>query len=109
VILDQNKLSEVVKVALIAVRGNKRWTAAINKAMGELVSNPFIHWTGHSLLIWSASNEIYESNGICQCKAYSEGQPCRHRAAYKLVKRYMETAMCEVARDLCGQIGAGNN
>ena len=89
--LDQSKLSVVVEIALLAVCNDKRWTNAIRKAAEELISNPFIHWTGHSLLILSASNEIYESNGICQCKAYSEGQPCRHRAAYKLVKRYMET------------------
>ncbi|MGH9944475.1 MAG: hypothetical protein ACRD9R_19170 [Pyrinomonadaceae bacterium] len=52
----------------------------------------YIHYTGQSLLMLSESGEIYEANGVCQCRAFAGGQPCFHRAAYKLVKRYHETA-----------------
>lgn len=91
--VNETKLAAVVESALASVGGNRRWTNAIMRAEQMLMSgNPYIHFTGASLLMLSESGEIYEANGVCQCKAYKGGQPCRHRAAYKLVKRYMETA-----------------
>ncbi|HVF51802.1 MAG TPA: hypothetical protein VNA19_17090 [Pyrinomonadaceae bacterium] len=89
--LNENKLAVVVDAALLAVQDSKRWTNAILRAEELLTNgNPYIHFTGASLLILSESGEIYEANGVCQCKAYKGGSPCKHRAAYKLVKRYME-------------------
>ena len=89
--LNETKLAEVVAAAKAAVAGNKRWTNAVTNAAALLQSgNPYIHFTGHSLLVLSDSNEIYEANGVCQCKAFEQGQPCRHRAAYKLVKNYLD-------------------
>ncbi len=90
--LNETKLSEVVAAALQSVAGNKRWTNAVTKAAEMIKSNPYMHWTGDSLLMLSESGEIYEANGVCQCKAFRSGQPCKHRAAYKLMKRYNETA-----------------
>lgn len=89
--VNETKLAAVVESAIASVSGNKRWSNAIRKAAAEIETNPYMHFTGHSLLMLSESGEIYESNGVCQCKAFSQGQPCKHRAAYKLVKRYMET------------------
>ncbi len=89
--LNETKLAEVVAAAKAKVAGNKRWTNAILNAAALLQSgNPYIHFTGHSLLVLSDSNEIYEANGVCQCKAFEHGQPCQHRAAYKLVKNYLD-------------------
>lgn len=88
--LNEASLNEVKATALKAVKDNRRWTNAINKAAEELLNNPFVHFRGDCLVIWSASGEVYEANGICQCAAYLSGQPCRHRAAYKLMKRYIE-------------------
>ncbi len=89
--LNETKLAEVVAAAKAAVAGNKRWTNAVTNAAALLQSgNPYIHFTGHSLLVLSDSNEIYEANGVCQCKAFEHGQPCQHRAAYKLVKNYLD-------------------
>lgn len=89
--LDESKLATVVDAALATVKGNKRWTNAILRAEEMLTSgNPYIHFTGASLLMLSESGEIYEANGVCQCKAYKGGSPCKHRAAYKLLKRYAE-------------------
>lgn len=90
--VNETKLAAVVESALACVAGDKRWTNAVRRA-GELLASgsPYMHFTGHSLLMLSESGEIYEANGVCQCKAFSQGQPCKHRAAYKLVKRYMET------------------
>lgn len=72
----------------------KRWITAIGKAVAEIESNPFMTYDfdSHSLLILSeTSGEIYTANGTCQCKAFSEGFPCRHRAAARLIQRYVET------------------
>lgn len=89
--VNETKLAAVIETALANVAGDKRWTNAVRRA-GELLTSgsPYIHFTGHSLLILSESGEIYEANGVCQCKAYAAGQPCKHRAAYKLVRRYAE-------------------
>ncbi len=89
--LNETKLAGVVDAALSTVKGDSRWTNAILKAEEILTSgNPYIHFTGHSLLMLSDSGEIYEANGTCQCQAFTQGKACKHRAAYKLMKRYSE-------------------
>ena len=91
--IDQNRMQQVVETALETVKGNKRWTNAIVRAAVEIEVNDFIAWNGHALVIWSkTSDEVYEANGKCQCKAYEKGFPCYHRAAARLYERYMETA-----------------
>lgn len=72
----------------------RRWINAINKA-AEMIEAQAEFMTFDSvednLLIWNQeSNEIYTANGICQCKAFRQGFPCKHRAAYKLVKNYIQ-------------------
>src|ERR1044071_5042827 len=68
----------------------KRWINAIGKASAEFENNPFLTWNEESkhLVIWSKSNEIYEANGTCQCKAFEQALPCYHRALARLVQRY---------------------
>jgi hypothetical protein len=90
--IDQNKLQQISQQAFDKVSGNRRWEAAIVKATAQLEANPYIHFDGQSLLILSPSGEIYSANGTCQCKAFSQGQPCWHRAAARLIKRYNETS-----------------
>ena len=90
--INETKLQEVAQTAFDKAAGSKRWQTAIAKALGQLRDNPFIHFDGNALLILSDSNEIYETNGTCSCKAYRQGQLCWHRAAARLVKRYMETS-----------------
>lgn len=90
--IDQNKLQQVAQEAFDKVSGSRRWETAIAKAKVELESNPYMYFDGQSLLILSSSGEIYTANGTCQCKAYMSGQPCWHRAAARLVKRYNETS-----------------
>lgn len=87
--LDQTRMSEVIQAAFDQT-SILRWQMAIAKAKGELESNPYMHWNGAALVVLSSSNEIYEANGTCQCKAYRHGQPCWHRAAARLVERYHE-------------------
>lgn len=90
--IDTNRMQQVVETALQAVKSNKRWTNAVVRAAAEMEANDFMSWNGHALVIWSKSNEVYEANGVCQCKAYEKGQPCWHRAATRLVQRYNETS-----------------
>jgi hypothetical protein len=88
--LNEEKLAKVVQDAFDKVAGSRRWQTAIVKAKRQLEENPFIHFDGEALLILSPSNEIYRANGVCQCKAFEQGVPCWHRAAMRLVQRYME-------------------
>lgn len=90
--LDETNLAQVVESALSSAQGSRRWQSAIRRAAGELLTNPYMHFTGKSLLMLSESGEIYEANGTCQCAAFKARHPCRHRAAYKLLKNYL-TAM----------------
>jgi hypothetical protein len=90
--IEETKMHNVIQEAFDRVSGNRRWETAIAKAKAELESNPYMHFDGQSLLILSPSGEIYTANGSCQCKAYSNGQPCWHRAAARLVKRYNEAS-----------------
>jgi hypothetical protein len=90
--IEEAKMQNVIQEAFNKISGNRRWEVAIVKAKQQLESNPFMHFDGQSLLILSPSGEIYSANGTCQCKAFSKGQPCWHRAAARLVKRYNEAS-----------------
>ena len=83
-----------VELATTNPQTKKRWINAIAKAAVEIEQNGvFMTWQeeNHSLLIWSQkSNRIYTANGVCQCRAFAEGQACFHRAAARLVHLYME-------------------
>ena len=90
--LDASRMQTVIEEAFNKATGNLRWQTAIVKAKQELESNPYMHFTGHALLMLSSSGEIYEANGVCQCKAFKNRRPCWHRAAARLVERYNEAA-----------------
>jgi hypothetical protein len=87
--LDQKRIEMVTEEAFNKT-SNLRWQMAITKAKVELEANPYMHYDGDALLILSPSGEIYSANGACQCKAFANNKPCWHRAAARLVKRYME-------------------
>ena len=90
--IDESRMQKVIQEAFSKVSGSRRWQSAIAKAKQEIEANPFMHFDGQSLLILSSSDEIYSVNGACQCKAFQKNQPCWHRAAARLVKRYAETS-----------------
>lgn len=74
-------------------KNGQRWINAIGKATAEIETNPFMTYEleSHSLLMLSdTSNQIYTANGTCQCKAFKQGFPCKHRAASRLVAIYIE-------------------
>ncbi|MGH9903470.1 MAG: hypothetical protein ACRD68_16810 [Pyrinomonadaceae bacterium] len=89
--INEEKMNQVIQEAFDKAEGSRRWQTAIAKAKGQLESNPYLHQDGDALLILSPSGEIYRANGTCQCKAHTHGQqPCWHRAAARIVKRYNE-------------------
>ena len=90
--LDQSKMQQVVQEAFEKVSGSRRWQTAIAKAKEQIEENPYMHFNNGALLLLSPSGEIYNANGTCQCKAYLKGQPCWHRAAARLVERYLQTS-----------------
>jgi hypothetical protein len=89
--INAKRMNEVIQEAFDRT-DSLRWQVAITKAKQEIEENPYIHLDGDALLILSPSGEIYSANGTCQCKAYVNNQPCWHRAAARLVKRYMEAS-----------------
>lgn len=90
--IDEEKMQQVAQAAFDKVSGNRRWETAIVKAKAQIESNPYMHLDGDALLILSPSGEIYTANGTCQCQAFAKGQPCWHRAAARLVRRYNEAS-----------------
>lgn len=90
--IDQNRMQQVIQEAFDKVSGSRRWQTAIAKAKQQIEENPYMHFDGAGLLVLSESGEIYRANGACQCKAYTNGWPCWHRAAARLVQRYNETS-----------------
>lgn len=96
--INREILAEIAAESLAAIPANhkdaRRWVNAIAKAVVEIENNPFMTWQADakSLLILSEkSGKVYEANGVCQCEAFNQGYPCYHRAAARLVQRYLET------------------
>jgi len=98
-ITNNNLFGKTIADALAKVENNPnltsgmrlRWVNAISKAVAQIEDHgAFMTWQeNETLLIWSNdSNEIYEANGVCQCRAYQNGYPCWHKAAKQLIKNY---------------------
>jgi hypothetical protein len=103
IIENKQKFETIVSEAIIATATNARnersvarWIRAIEKA-AELVEtqSEFITWNEAEkavLILNVETNGIYEANGSCQCQAYLQGMPCKHRALAKLLKTYFAPA-----------------
>ena len=95
--INRETLAEVAAESIAKInpeaKDAKRWINAIAKATVEMENNPFMTFEPetHSLLILSdRSGQIYTANGTCQCTAFNQGYPCYHRAAARLIMRYVE-------------------
>lgn len=88
--LNSSTLSAVVDQAMRDAAHHPRWLTAINRAVVELLSNPWIERGDHGLIIGSPSGKCYAANGQCQCLAFDHGQPCWHRAAARLCRLHDE-------------------
>ena len=92
--INNMEMKETVADALNRIGSNRRWRNAVAKAEKQIENNPFMHYDADAaqLLILSDSGSIYEVNGNCQCLAYRSGNPCWHRAAWRLLMRYSRKA-----------------
>ena len=82
-----DSLCLAVDAARVAAAGNTRWLNAIDAAFDHILQVESIEYraSDHALLYHSESGQTYTANGRCQCQAFKAGQPCKHRAAAKLV------------------------
>ena len=97
---NQDILNKVAATAK-AKTDNKRWHAAIDKAVAGLTGAWIVTELAHSIAITTESGHTYFANGSCQCKAYSLGTPCKHRAAARLIE-LMEEEAPSFYCDCCG-------
>lgn len=97
--LDIDLLCEVVDTAKDRVKGNTPWVNAINKAYNFLLESEDIilmRDDANVALIPSGTQDkttYFATNGECACMAGQNGKPCWHRAAMRLMKRYMESVV----------------
>ena len=89
--VDAERLGRVAQAAFDSVAGDRRWEVAIAKAKRQIEVNPYMHYEGDTLLVLTPSNMIYRAGRSCQCKSYLQGRPCWHRAAARLMRRYVES------------------
>lgn len=100
---DLTQLEAVIETAKRKAAANARCASALNRAVIELESNPYLEWNAakQSLLILSPSGAIYEASaapsGKCQCAAWKHSQICWHRALARLVSRYFESEIAPTA------------
>src|SRR5215203_157118 len=88
---DDATLAQLTEAALRMSGGGRRWRNAFARAAAMIRGGALMHWTGGSLLVLSESGRVYEAGAACQCEAFRRGRPCKHRAAYELVRLYNST------------------
>jgi SWIM zinc finger len=82
------KLAAVVAIAK-SKTSDRRWLNAIDRAAAALTSNCWIVTElADAIAVTTESGRTYFANGTCQCKAFELGQPCKHRAAARLIEMY---------------------
>lgn len=98
--LNADKLEQTAAEALSLAAASRRWQAALVRGLQILRDSPYWHMTedGALLILSPDSAELYEvAEGRCDlidgerraaCKAFAQGQPCKHRAARRLLIRY---------------------
>lgn len=92
------RFNEVVAAAKRKAAGNARWINAIDKAVAGLLGGGRIVTELHDgLMITTDSGETCRANGMCGCKAFKNGQPCKHRALAKLIENYHEAEAAKPA------------
>ena len=89
--LDDKTLGRLTEIALRQSGGGRRWRNAFTRAAAMIRGGALMHWTGGSLLVLSDTGRVYEAGDACQCEASLRGRPCKHRAAYRLVRLYNST------------------
>src|SRR5262249_30190995 len=84
--MEINKIKKAAEIAK-ARTSDKRWTAAIDKAVAGVESGwGIITELRHCLVITTECGKTYRANEKhCQCEAFFMNQACKHRAMARLV------------------------
>ncbi|HEX5082816.1 MAG TPA: hypothetical protein VFY40_12280, partial [Blastocatellia bacterium] len=83
--MEINKIKKAAEIAK-SKTNDKRWINAIDKAVAGVEAGWIVTHETHGIMVTTDSGETYRANGVCQCKAFSKGQPCKHRALARLVE-----------------------
>jgi len=84
--MEINKIKRAAEIAKTRT-SDKRWIAAIDKAVAGVESGWWIITElAHCVAITTETGHTYFANGSCQCKAFANGQACKHRALARLVE-----------------------
>src|SRR5215813_4808258 len=79
-----NKIKQAAEIAK-AKTNDKRWIAAIDKAVAGVESGWIVTELAHGICV-TTENGTYFANGACNCKAFEFGQACKHRALARLIE-----------------------
>ncbi|HEY6403613.1 MAG TPA: SWIM zinc finger family protein, partial [Blastocatellia bacterium] len=81
-----NKIKKAAEIAK-SKTNDRRWINAIDKAVAGVESGWWIITElAHGVAVTTECGNTYFANGSCQCKAFQNGQPCKHRALARLVE-----------------------
>jgi hypothetical protein len=84
--MEINKIKKAAEIAK-SKTNDKRWINAIDKAVAGVESGWWIITElAHGVVVTTECGNTYFANGSCQCKAFANGQPCKHRAPARLIE-----------------------
>jgi hypothetical protein len=90
-----------------------RWYNAIAKATGQLMDGTRYEITGDEMVFPSRTRSglSHRVNGVCDCEAGEQGDPCWHRAAKRMIAMIAEVEQVTVvtppdAPPQCGRCGS---
>jgi len=70
-----------------AKTSDKRWNAAINKAVAGVQNGWIVTELQNCIVVTTESGNTYRANDKhCQCRAFFQNQPCKHRSLYRLMQ-----------------------
>ncbi len=93
---NQQNFAKAIAQAVAAVAQNpqgrklENWVKQIARATFEIENNPFMHYDDERQTMIVVSSEVYEANGVCQCRAAQNGLTCWHRIAKRIWQLYLE-------------------
>jgi hypothetical protein len=91
-VINPARFNAVVETAK-AKTADKRWLSAIDKAVAGVVSGWWVVTELHNgVAVTTETGRTYFADGVCQCEAYRQGQPCEHRTLARLIDLYNETS-----------------
>lgn len=96
--LNQTQFAKVVEAAKLKAAGSARWIAAIDKAASGVNGGWIVTELHNGIMVTTESGNTYHANGACQCAAFRNNQPCKHRALARLIELYNEG--CAAARQV---------